>query len=100
LPIAVAYADSFWIICKVNDSVFHSLEISGFAVHFIEHAVFPADSGRPTQAARALISLKLASIVGILDEKLHVFRYMNVYDDGCIVLDVELQVVEILNCIA
>ncbi len=50
LTVAVADTDSLGIICKVNDPVLHSLEISSFAVHFIKHAILPAYSRRSTEA--------------------------------------------------
>lgn len=31
--------------------------------------------------------------MGIFDEKLHVFWHMNMYDDGSIILNIELKIV-------
>lgn len=35
--------------------------------------------------------------MSVFDEELHMFGDMDVDDDGCVVLDIELQVVEVLN---
>jgi hypothetical protein len=96
LTITTTDTDSFGVVGKVDHSVLNPLKVFCFAIHFIEHSVFPTDARRPAQRPRTLVRLKLTSIVSVLDEELHVFRDVNVNNDRSVIFDVKLKIVEIL----
>ena len=98
----VTWADTntFGIVCKVDNSIFNSLKVFGFAVLLVKHPIFPVNSASSTKTSRAFVSFKLTSIVSILYEKLHMFWDMTVDNDGSIIFNVKLQIVEILNRIS
>lgn len=83
---------TFWIIGKVDNTIFDSFEICRFIVILIEHSIFPSGSWRPRKRPWAFVSFKLTSVMGVFQEKLHVFAHMNLDDDWGIVFNVKLQV--------
>lgn len=97
LSVSTANTDSFRVICKVDHSILNPFKVSCLAVFLIEHPILPTNAWRSTERSWAFVGLKLASVVGVFDEKLHMFGDMNVDDDGCIIFDVKLQVVEIFK---
>lgn len=83
---------TFWIICKVDNTIFNSLEVCSFIVIFIKHSIFPSSSRRPWKWSWTRVGLELASIMGVFQKKLHVLAHMNLDDDWGIVFDVKLQI--------
>ena len=90
LPVSTTDTDTFRIVGEVDDPIFDPLEVISLTVLFIKHSVFPIYTRGTTQTSWALVSLKLTSIMGIFDEKLHMFGHMDVDDDRSVVLNVEL----------
>ena len=93
MPIANACADSLWIICEIDDSVFNSLEISCLRVFVVKHAGLPSGPGLSAETSRALVGLKLTPVVGILDKEVHMLGDMNMDDNWGVILHIELQIV-------
>ena len=95
--VTCTYADTFRVIGKVNHTILDSLEVTCLVVMIVEHSIFPVSSAGSTKTSRAFVGLKLASIVSIFDEELHMLGYVTVDNDWSIVLQVKLKVVEVLD---
>ena len=97
LSIAWTTFDSLRIIGKVHSSVLDSLETRRTMMLSVKHSIFPVNSTWVTERTRGLISLKLISIVSVLQKEVEMCVHMHVNDDWCKVNDVMMQICKILS---
>lgn len=85
-----------WVIRKIHGSVLDSLIISCFVVHIIKHSVLPVGPWSSTEGARGLGSFELASVMSILDKELEMSIRMHMNDNGSIVDNIMIKILQIL----
>jgi len=88
---------TFGVVGEVYHAILDPFKVTCFIVVVVEHPVFPVGSATPAETSRTLVGLELASVVGIFDEELHVLGYVAMDDDGGVVLEVKLEVIEVLD---
>ena len=88
LTISYTGTYSLRIICKINSSVFNSLEGSGWVMHFIEHSIFPACTWWLAEGTWRFSCFKLIPIMGIFNKELHMAVYVHMYNNWSIINNV------------
>jgi hypothetical protein len=91
---------SWGIVGKVHGAVLDSFESCSMVVSFIKHPIFPTSPSAVTEGAWGHACLKLISIVSVLDKKVKMGIDVHVYDDGCVVHDIVMQIPKILFTVA
>jgi hypothetical protein len=98
--IAWAAVDSFRIIGEIYNSVFDSFIIFSTWIFFIEHTIFPTHPWCSAETSWTFVSLKLTTIMGVFHKKFHVLGNMYMNDNGSVIFNIELKVVQIFNSIS
>lgn len=95
LTIAEAGLDAMRIVSEVHGAILDPFKWGGFVVVAIEHAIFPFHSSRAPSP-----DFELVTIVRIFDIVFEIEGDIHVNDDGCVVHDVVMEVLQIFDRVA
>ena len=97
LSVTRASSNPFWIIGEVDCPIFYPFKRGCRVMLAIEHSIFPVSPSASAERTRRHSGLELISIVSVLDKELHMIVSMHMNDDGRIVYNVVMQILEIFS---